>query len=182
MSWASAWFTNTIGLKRPPHKAWECRTASRKESIGGRGWPYNAQRPVANIVRRRQRPSRHPRPRQPRRRARTRSEASRTPDRRADAGARRSARHGASAGIRVPMSIPIVISTVIGRVGEPVNMLIILVGVVPIGVVVGDRRVCPVGIHADAPASIRRTDCMRHRYFRQFGRWISWAPSRLRPQ
>jgi hypothetical protein len=51
-----------------------------------------------------------------------------------------------SGAIFVPTPIPIVISAVIGRVGEPMNMLIILVGVVPIGVVIDDRGVWPVGI------------------------------------
>ena len=74
-----------------------------------------------------------------------------TPDCRADAGTRHSALHGASAGIRVPMSLLIVISPVIGRVGNPVNMLIAMVGVVPIGIVVGDRPVCAVGIQPMHP-------------------------------
>ena len=69
-----------------------------------------------------------------------------TPDRCTDAGTLRAARHGASAGVRVPTSIPLVIPTVIGRVGEPVNMLILLVGGVPIGVVVGDRRIGSMSI------------------------------------
>ncbi len=76
-----------------------------------------------------------------------------TPDRCAKAGTGHAALYGASAGIRVPMAIPIIISTVIGRVRDPMNMLITLVSVVIIGVVVGDRRVCPVGItlmHAPA--------------------------------
>jgi len=46
----------------------------------------------------------------------------------------------------VPTPIPHVIPTVIFRVGEPANMLIMLVGVIPVGVVVSDRRGCPIGI------------------------------------
>jgi hypothetical protein len=75
-----------------------------------------------------------------------------TPDGRANTGARSPARHGASAGIRVPMCIPIIITTVI--VGEPANMLVMLVGGVPIGVVVSDRRGFPVGIHLMRPPAI----------------------------
>ena len=74
-----------------------------------------------------------------------------TPDRRAEPSARYPALHGASAGIRVPVSIVIVISPVIVRVGEPVNMLITPVSVVPIGVVINDRPVLPVGIHPMHP-------------------------------
>jgi hypothetical protein len=62
--------------------------------------------------------------------------------------------HGASAGIRVPTSAALVISAVIGRVGQPVNMLIVLVGVVPIGIVVGDRPVVPIGKHPMYPPAI----------------------------
>ena len=40
----------------------------------------------------------------------------------------------------MPISIPIIVSGAIGRVGEPVDMLIMQVGVVPIGVVIADRR------------------------------------------
>jgi len=76
-----------------------------------------------------------------------------TPNRRANASAHRPARHDATGGIRVPMCIPIVISTIIGRVGHPANMFITTVGVVPSGVVVGDRHVSPIGIQpTDSPA------------------------------
>ena len=76
-----------------------------------------------------------------------------TANRRANASAHRPVRHDATGGIGVPMCIPIVISTVIGRVGDPANMFISTVGVVPIGFVVGDRRVCPVRVHPmDSPA------------------------------
>jgi len=74
-----------------------------------------------------------------------------TPDCRADAGTRHSAFHGASAGIGMPMPILIIISPVIGRVGDPVNMLVAPVGVVPIGIVVGDRPVWAIGIHPMHP-------------------------------
>jgi len=90
------------------------------------------------------------------RRARRASDRNRhdTPDCRAEAGARYPAFHGASARIRVPMSILIVVSAVVGGVGKPVNMFIILVGVVPIGVVVDDRPVRAVGIQAMHPPAI----------------------------
>jgi hypothetical protein len=77
-----------------------------------------------------------------------------TPDGRADTSARRPARQGARARIRVPTPIPIVISTVIVRVGAPVHMLVTLVGVIPIGIVIGDRRVRPVSIPPVHPPAI----------------------------
>src|SRR5512142_1910962 len=49
--------------------------------------------------------------------------------------------HRTSAGISVPDSIPIVVSPVIGRVGNPANMHIMLVSVVPGGVVVPNRPI-----------------------------------------
>lgn len=83
-----------------------------------------------------------------------------TPDRRTEAGAHHSAFHGASAGIRVPTSIPIVIPPVIDRVGEPANIVIILVGGVPIGVAVCERPVFPVGIQPfHPPACAVRIAC-----------------------
>src|SRR3569832_366651 len=55
----------------------------------------------------------------------------------------------------MPTSIPLVIPTVICRVGAPVNSRISPVGLIPIGSVVGDRRLFPVSIqpmHPPAPA------------------------------
>jgi hypothetical protein len=77
-----------------------------------------------------------------------------TANRRAKASAHRPTRHDATRGIRVPTCTPIVISTIIGRVGDPANMPIVMVGVVPIGVVVDDRHVWPVGIQTMDPPAI----------------------------
>src|SRR6185437_11489385 len=69
-----------------------------------------------------------------------------TPNRCADTRTGSSARQGASAGIGVPMPVTIVVSAIIVRIGEPANMLIVLVSVVPVGVVVGDRCFFAVSI------------------------------------
>lgn len=52
------------------------------------------------------------------------------------------------------MSIPIVISPVVVRVGHPVDMIITPVGDVPIGVVVGDRLLLPIGINPMHPPAV----------------------------
>ena len=74
-----------------------------------------------------------------------------TPYRRTDSGAGRTARHGARTGIGVPTPIPLVISAVIGRIGDPPNMLITAVGIVPIGIVIGDRRSFPISVQVMHP-------------------------------
>ena len=76
-------------------------------------------------------------------------------DGRTDAGARRAAFDGARAGIRMPMTVMVVIATVIGRVGDPVNFHVTLVGRVPVVIVIGDGRGFAIGIammHAPAGA------------------------------
>jgi hypothetical protein len=51
----------------------------------------------------------------------------------------------------MPTSITFIIAAVIGRVGDPANMLIGLVGVVPIRVVIGDRRSFPMSVQVMHP-------------------------------
>jgi hypothetical protein len=51
----------------------------------------------------------------------------------------------------VPTPVPLVISAVIGRIGDPANMLITAVGIVPIGIVIGDRRGFPISVQVMHP-------------------------------
>src|SRR3569832_2610979 len=61
--------------------------------------------------------------------------------------------HGARARVSMPASIMFIVSPVIGRVGEPANLRVVLMGLVPLGVVVPDGPVCPVGVQlVHAPA------------------------------
>ena len=77
-----------------------------------------------------------------------------TPDGRADAGTGRAARHDARAGIGVPATIVLIIAAVVGRVGDPADMLIAAVGVVPITVVIGDGRGFAIGVHVMHPPAL----------------------------
>jgi hypothetical protein len=52
------------------------------------------------------------------------------------------------------MGIAVVVTTVIAWISDPVNVLVLLVRVVPIGIVVGDWRICPVSIHVMNPPAI----------------------------
>ena len=74
-----------------------------------------------------------------------------TPNRRTDTGTCSTARHSASGRVTMPASVLLVIAAVIGRIGEPVDMLVMQVGIVPIGVVIGDRRFCAIGIQPVYP-------------------------------
>ena len=63
--------------------------------------------------------------------------------------------HCTSRGIRTPSALTRVIPAIIGRIGEPVNIGILAVRLVPLGPVVGNRSVFSVGIDpAYAPAFI----------------------------
>ncbi len=54
----------------------------------------------------------------------------------------------------MPAAIVHVIAAVIFRVAEPVHMLVAVVGVIPVGVVIGDGRVGPIGIPAVHPPAV----------------------------
>lgn len=92
-----------------------------------------------------------------------------TPDSRTETGTRRTTFHRASAGIRVPSSVGYIISAVIVRIGEPANMLIMLMSGVPIGVVIPDWHIFTIGVqpmHSPARAVLITRDIG---FFDRFG-------------